>query len=673
MCNIHGTIGVALLALFAAWSNGGAYAQENPARLDSVIKQMDRTAEDTIQLALLISACESWYTSNNAFPYMQRLDSLSNKLLKSDDAAVRKRAVHARGAFHFFTGYHAKFARNIPLALRSFHAAIDAFGTIGAQGALAETYDALGILFRAVGDHDQAFAAFQNERHIARAIDRPHIATQSFVHLAACAADHGDFLSASLFLDSCNARNPADSSAVLNERARIATLNGNAADVILLLHESLAIAKRSTNPWDQLPVLAPLARAHYAMDQNSDGLMTALECEHIGKEMGDQTAYCTCMALVGEGELRAGEPHKAERKWLDALQLARTIGNAGSARELGDEGSVLHITALLGKLYRGQGRVSEALSMSDEWVRAQEQLQQMSGRDEMLLMAFRKEQLIDSLAHVNDLEREALLYRTHLQSERNRSILIIAFAALIALIALGIWSRSRLLARTNATILAAQQQLVDSEKTREAEVVRTRIASDIHDQLGSDLTKLVMLSDEVNAHNETTRSTLETTNAIKRVARDATRSLSDIVWAVDPAHDTLNGLMGHARSYCERMLEKTGVAYTVACTVEGPDRGIDPATKRDLYLILREAVNNALKYARATRIDILFTAREGHALLEVRDDGQGFNTLNTLRTGNGLRNMRERADRLGGELFISSEPNGGTLVTLIAALQHTTL
>lgn len=368
MCNIHATIVVTVLAMVAACSTGGASAQENPQRLGSVLRQLDPSVADTTQLALLISACESWSTSNNAFPYMQRLDSLSNKLLSDSDPAIHERAVHARGAFHFFTGYHAKFARNFPLALRSFHSAINEFASIGAQGALAETYDALGILFRAVGDHGQAFTAFREERRIATALQRPHINTQALVHLAACTADRGDFRTAGLFLDSCSAGGPADSSSVLNERARIAMLQGDKVATIKLLHESLDRARRSTNPWDQLPALAPLARAHYAMDEDADGLLTALECERVGKEIGDQTALCTCMVLVGEGEHRAGGTEKAEHTWLDALQLAREMGNTGSARELGDEGSVLHITALLGKLYRGQGRVSDALSMSDEWV-----------------------------------------------------------------------------------------------------------------------------------------------------------------------------------------------------------------------------------------------------------------------------------------------------------------
>jgi len=646
-----------VLAFGSCWSNGGAFAQENPERLDSVIRQLDRTSEDTIQLALLISACESWYTSNNAFPYMQRLDSLSKKLLTSSDPAVRERAVHARGAFHFFTGYHAKFARNIPLALHSFHAAMDEFGSIGSQGALAETYDALGILFRAVGDHEQAFAAFLEERRIAASLQRPHITTQALVHLAACAADQGDFQAATLYLDSCGAGSPTDSSAVLNERARIATINGNRPTAIQLLQESLAIAKRSTNPWDQLPVLAPLARAHYAMDQNTDGLSTAKECERISKEVGDQTAFCTCMVLVGEGERRTGQTKSAEGKLLDALQLAHEIGNIGAARELGDEGSVLHITELLGRHYREQGRVAEALKMSDAWIVAQGELQRMSGRDEMLVMAFREEQLIDSLEYVNTTERESLLHAAKVQSERSKTIMLFAFAILVALIALVIWSRSRLLARSNAAILAAQQQLVESEKAREADVVRTRIASDIHDQLGSHLTKLVMLSDEVIANHVDKGSTLKTTNAIKRVAHDATRSLSDIVWAVDPHQDDLSSLVERIRSHSLHMLEGTAIEHTIDCVHTGTHQRIDPSTKRDIQLIHREALNNAIKHAQATRIDVVMNSGPDRIVLRISDNGIGLGETAGI-AGNGVRNMHRRAERIGATLRLERTEKG---------------
>lgn len=122
-------------------------AQENAARLDSINGLLDPAKKDTIQLQFLTHACESWYTSNNAFPYLERLGELSAELAQSDVPQIKKRAIRARGAFHFFTGYHAKFARNIPLALRSFNEALRDFEQVQGLHAVGETHDALGVLY----------------------------------------------------------------------------------------------------------------------------------------------------------------------------------------------------------------------------------------------------------------------------------------------------------------------------------------------------------------------------------------------------------------------------------------------------------------------------------------------------------------------------------------------
>jgi signal transduction histidine kinase len=186
--------------------------------------------------------------------------------------------------------------------------------------------------------------------------------------------------------------------------------------------------------------------------------------------------------------------------------------------------------------------------------------------------------------------------------------------------------------------------------------VRTRIARDVHDQLGSDLTKLVMLSSEVKAVAlEDPAELVRTAEHIERVAGEANRSLGDIVWAIDPDHDSLAGLTERVRAHVERMLTWSKVAYTVDCTHEGPDRTLDPATKRDVYLILREALNNALKHAKASHIGVTFRTSPVHVHMEVKDNGIGFI-------------MRARAERIGGNLSITS--TNGTTVCFDLAL-HT--
>ena len=653
---------------------GRMHAQENPARLDSVLPLLDATKKDTVQLTLLIWVAESWTTSPVAMPYLRRLDSLSNELLRDPEPRVRKKALHARGAFHFFIGYHAKFERNIPLALSSFHRAVRDFGAGGHLHAVGESQDALGITLRVVGSLEKAEDAFREELRIAKDIGDDKLMDQALVHLAGVMADRGDLALAEAHLDACASGTPEDSSAVLNARARIMLLRKRPDEAEKLLVKSLSIAKRSDNPWDQLPVLAPLARILLQQDRPKDGIAYALQCANLAKEMGDPAAQCACIVLVGMGERQRGDAARAEVLLKDGLALAERNRNVGVARELGDEGSMLFAAAQLKELYKAQGRTADALAMTDRWALLKDSVEHMNGRDEVRLIEFHGEQLRDSLVHASALSQAAVQGERNVADERNRRNMVLCGAIVLGLAIIALWSRLRLVRRTRDAIVEAQEKLVSAEKQREAAQVRTRIARDVHDQLGSDLTKLSMLGTEMKASVRDDPSALAAlAHDIDRLASEAGRSLSDIVWAVDPQHDSMVGLMDRARQFCERMLGNSGIAHTIECVVEGRDHPIDPATKRDLYLILRETLNNAIKYAQATSIDVRFNSREDRVRLQVTDNGKGFNMMHAMRNGNGLRNVKERAERLGAELVIASEPGGGTLVRLDAKVTMTTL
>lgn len=647
-------------------------AQENPARLDSITPLLDRTKKDTLQLTMLIWACESWTTSPKAFPFLHHLDSLSAELLLHPSTRVRERARHARGAYHFFTGYHAKFARNIPLALSSFKQAIADFEQGGHQHAVGECQDAIGLVYGLTGAKDKAEAAFSAELGIGRSIGHSFLRTQALVHLARLCSDRSEHDRAWAYLDSCGKGSPGDSSMVLNERAHIRFMQGRSADAEQLYLRSLAAASRSDNAWDSLPGLTPLARLYYAQQRIADGMRIAGLCARVAERMGDLTAQCGCINLLGDGLVASGDHTAAEQWYQRGLALAESLGNVGVARELGDEGSMLYALNGLRTVLKAQGRAADALEVTDHWSVLKDSVERMNGREAVLFSRFREEELRDSLAHVNRARTMALEHAHKLASERTWRYIIIGACVLAVALAIALWSRFRIARKANAAMLAAQDKVVATEKQREAEQVRSRIARDMHDQLGSDLTKLSMLGSEVSASlKDDPGAVPELVADIDRIASEAGRSLSDIIWAVEPANDKLTDLMDRSRQFCERMLSTSGATYTVDCIVEGRDRPLDPATKRDLYLILREAVNNTVKYAQAHCIHVTFVARENSLRLEVKDDGKGFNPISAMRKGRGLRNLKERAEHLGGRLVIASEPEGGTLVRLEVELAST--
>lgn len=451
---------------------------------------------------------------------------------------------------------------------------------------------------------------------------------------------------------------------MLVERARITELMGDSERAIQLLLTALHYAVRSVNPWDQLPVLAPLARLYYDQGLYPEGLSAARECVRVSHAMGDQTAHCTCVALLGQGELANGTPDEAEKQWLNGLHLAQEIGNIGAARELGDEGSVVHISDLLKKLYNAQGRTKEALDMAELWIMANDSVQRMAGQDVILKAEFLHEFLKDSLDHMNELQTSTKEHYQTLTAERwHRNIILVIGLAVFG-IAVVLWGRARLLSKSNAAILLAQEKLVHSEKQREAWEVRTRIARDVHDQLGSDLTKLALLSGEAKAMAKQDPGSIPlVADTMERLAGEANRSLGDIVWAIDPHHDSLAGLTERVRAHCEHMLSGSRTPHVIDCSHTGNDRTLDPATKRDIYLIVRESLNNAVKHARSSHITIVFHTDMKRVNFVLQDNGIGFDTNST--GGHGLMNLKERAQRIGGELNVESK-NGTTIrLTLV--------
>jgi signal transduction histidine kinase len=214
----------------------------------------------------------------------------------------------------------------------------------------------------------------------------------------------------------------------------------------------------------------------------------------------------------------------------------------------------------------------------------------------------------------------------------------------------------------------AQHELVRSEKQREAEQVRTRIARDIHDEIGGELTRIRLLGNEVRHLMESDQEAASATiERMARSAQEATGSLRDIVWATDPGRDTVKGLVDHLPDLLHRQLEGSGITAELNVQHDGPDREVDPAWKSQVLRIVKEAVNNAVKYSGARSIGLVFRSDSHGFQLTIHDDGRGFLPANTS-DGNGLRNMRARSAAIHGEFGLSTAAGEGCTITVTGPL-----
>ncbi len=198
-------------------------------------------------------------------------------------------------------------------------------------------------------------------------------------------------------------------------------------------------------------------------------------------------------------------------------------------------------------------------------------------------------------------------------------------------------------------------------RQREIERLRTRIASDLHDDVGSSLWSITLLSRMLARQGHLRPDDQQDVAEIHRIAVQTSSSIRDIIWLINPAFDSLQDLILRMKDAASTMLR--GTDYRFKC--EGIDlaRKLPQDFRQNLFFLLKEALTNVAKHAQATEVEVQLEDRSGRWHFVIRDNGAGFDP--TAQTaGNGLRNMRFRAARMNATLEIQSQPGRGTTLTL---------
>lgn len=202
------------------------------------------------------------------------------------------------------------------------------------------------------------------------------------------------------------------------------------------------------------------------------------------------------------------------------------------------------------------------------------------------------------------------------------------------------------------------------ERFAELERVRRRIATDLHDDIGSSLTQISILSEVVQQQTPARDSQFAAPlSMIAGASRELVDSMSDIVWAINPQKDHLNDLALRMRRFASDVLTSRNIAFEFNEPDEEDDIPLGANIRREVFLIFKESVNNLVRHSNCSEVKIDFLIADGSLRLKVCDDGKGFDTSGN-GDGHGLASMRQRAEGIGGHLEIISRDGGGTTVTL---------
>lgn len=224
-----------------------------------------------------------------------------------------------------------------------------------------------------------------------------------------------------------------------------------------------------------------------------------------------------------------------------------------------------------------------------------------------------------------------------------------------------------------------RRRLARLEQEQALERERMRIARDMHDEMGSKLTKISFLSEHMQMDAESAGTSLDKIQSIAQTSRDLLKTMDEIVWVVNPHNDTLENLVSYLSHHAVEYFQNTSIDCSIQLPAEIPHLPFSSETRHNLFLAFEETLNNVLKHSGATKVNVAVTINARELELVVTDNGHGFESSKTPasngegqsgRGGNGLRNMRQRLAAVGGLCQISSKPGAGTKVAMTVSLNE---
>jgi signal transduction histidine kinase/ligand-binding sensor domain-containing protein len=211
-------------------------------------------------------------------------------------------------------------------------------------------------------------------------------------------------------------------------------------------------------------------------------------------------------------------------------------------------------------------------------------------------------------------------------------------------------------------------------KEREMNAMRARISHDIHDEIGAGLTLISLRGQstlrKMEGNPEAVKGNME---KVIHGAQDLTKSLGEIVWSVNPKHDNVSSFVAFVRNYINEFLEDSDISYSMLESLQDDSLVLTPELRRNLFLIVKESINNAVKHGSAKNITVRLDFKDENFVVSVEDDGDGFDVREQFQIGNGtggngLQGMRDRAEKVNASFDIFTAKGHGTRIVVRGSL-----
>jgi two-component system, NarL family, sensor histidine kinase UhpB len=300
-------------------------------------------------------------------------------------------------------------------------------------------------------------------------------------------------------------------------------------------------------------------------------------------------------------------------------------------------------------------------------------------RDSLINVANSKKLLQQSLQFNFDRREDSLKQKniyteTKFRNQKTQKYLLLAGAFILAAMLLLAYRNFTTQKKINKLLSEAYQNEKKEMKLKNEHIIlneRLRISSDLHDEVGATLSGVAMYShlvrEQLKSNNKTgIENSLE---VMQQSSSQMVEKLNDIVWLINPKKDSLQQLISRLEDYAIKMTAVKDIKLNITVPDTIPDNVLPAETRRNIYLLCKEAINNAVKYSDASLIEFSLQISDGKLCLSITDNGNGFDTGLPAK-GNGVINMQRRANEIGALFLVNSNSGKGTRVQLEIKITH---
>jgi signal transduction histidine kinase len=451
---------------------------------------------------------------------------------------------------------------------------------------------------------------------------------------------------------------------------------GNSEEALKYIDLAFINSEKAGDKQQQMHLLSMKGNVLSKLKNYTGAIQSHRQSIELAKELGQEIYIARGYQNLGSTDEEQGKLDQAIANYEKAYSIVRRLGS---------KIDMLILTTYLGSSLNKKGKANEALQFLTQGI----QLTNDGNNQETLMGIY--DEMHKSYArlgdyknayyyqllflHLNDsikisdkestLESLRLQYETEKKDQQirllsaqekvreNESILMIGLvAALVILLIVGsfLYRQRMQIARFRQIEYARQQ----------TEKLRYTIASDLHDDIGSTLSSISYYSEAIKKQvTETNPAVVSMLNKMERASGETVGAMSDIVWVTNPAYDKGADLYNRMQSYATEMCSIKNIELDFTSDNLFEDEILDMHVRKNIYLIFKEAVNNAIKYADCRKLVVQITHNE----IQITDDGKGFDIHNDYM-GNGLKNIRRRASEINAILEVTSNEKEGTTVKL---------